>query len=286
MRDGLRPDAAEKPLARTLQGGRRPRRSAGFDVGRDGVVNLALQLFTRCEDPPIVMFSSGGPTAPTGARTPTERGGDRRVRRQPGDLGPARGRAPQLAVVRATSTRWPWKGLSASSLKVRPPRVAASPVHLECRYCAPSHRGGLARGGFAMGWALVGLHIRDEAIVEGRVDPSASTPSPASATASMRLGDVFIRAARIGALPPWLTLFDLSDRSHRHGSGRGLGRRWDGLARPGQGRHLRANEQRVERAADELGSAAGGARDHFDAGDRGTARVSSRQAVPRYGGST
>ena len=64
------------------------------------------------------------------------------------------------------------------SIKVKPPRVAASPVHLECRYLTtvPVPESDPEEAGVIVIGRVIGIHIRDDVIVEGRVDPKKFRP--------------------------------------------------------------------------------------------------------------
>ena len=57
------------------------------------------------------------------------------------------------------------------SMKVKPPRVAASPAQLECRYLQtvklPSHEG---PGNFMVLGEVVAIHVDESVIVDGRID--------------------------------------------------------------------------------------------------------------------
>jgi flavin reductase (DIM6/NTAB) family NADH-FMN oxidoreductase RutF len=67
----------------------------------------------------------------------------------------------------------------APSRLVKPPRVAESPVAFECRYWRtielPGRNGGQSENAIVLG-QVVGVHIADEAIVEGRVDVTRLKP--------------------------------------------------------------------------------------------------------------
>ena len=70
-------------------------------------------------------------------------------------------------------------GLTAvASVKVAPPRVKESPAHLECKYLQtmtlPSHREG--HGNYMVLGQVVGIHVDDRLIVDGRVDVLAMRP--------------------------------------------------------------------------------------------------------------
>lgn len=86
---------------------------------------------------------------------------------------------------------------------VRPPRVAKSPVHLECRYlktvAIPQNRD-LAPGdtGIVIG-QVVGIHVNDEILVEGRVDLSKAKPIARLGYAEYTVVDSIFRM-----VPPWV----------------------------------------------------------------------------------
>jgi flavin reductase (DIM6/NTAB) family NADH-FMN oxidoreductase RutF len=70
-------------------------------------------------------------------------------------------------------------GLSAiPSVKVKPPRVAASPIHLECKHLQtiklPDGRDGL-QNRVVIG-QVVGVHVADEVISDGIIDVSRVKP--------------------------------------------------------------------------------------------------------------
>lgn len=68
---------------------------------------------------------------------------------------------------------------STPSLMVRPPRVAVSPAALECRWVetiALKGLSGSAAGYFLVIGEVVGIHIEDRLLVEGRVDTAAMHP--------------------------------------------------------------------------------------------------------------
>ncbi len=62
---------------------------------------------------------------------------------------------------------------------VKPPRVGESPVNLECKLVQivelPGHEKSGTRNNVVIG-SVVGIHIRDDLIVEGRVDISLVKP--------------------------------------------------------------------------------------------------------------
>jgi flavin reductase (DIM6/NTAB) family NADH-FMN oxidoreductase RutF len=167
-------------------------------MSRDGIVNLAPYSFFNalCEDPPVVMFSSGGPTAADRRKDShrnAEETGEFVVNLATWDLREAV-RLSSAAVPSDVDEMAMADLERLPSLKVRPPRVAASPVHLECRYLRTiripeaSHEEDSA---VVMG-RVVGIHIRDEWIVEGRVDPKRLDPiARLGYSQYARLGEVF-----------------------------------------------------------------------------------------------
>jgi flavin reductase (DIM6/NTAB) family NADH-FMN oxidoreductase RutF len=167
-------------------------------VSRGGTVNLAPYSFFNavCEDPPIVMFSSGGPTAPD------RRKDSHRNAEETGEFVVNLATWTLREAVRLTSARVPSDVDEMAlaqlerlpSQKVRPPRVAASPVHLECRYLRTIRiQEASAEEDSAMVLGrVIGIHIRDEAIVEGRVDPVRLDPiARLGYSQYARLGEVF-----------------------------------------------------------------------------------------------
>ena len=66
----------------------------------------------------------------------------------------------------------------AKSILVKPPRVAASPINLECKYTqtvelpntSPTRRNAMVLG------EVVGIHISDEILTDGMVDLSKFRP--------------------------------------------------------------------------------------------------------------
>jgi flavin reductase (DIM6/NTAB) family NADH-FMN oxidoreductase RutF len=194
------PEAAEKPLALDPFKAVVIPRPIGWisTVGADGVVNLAPYSFFNavCDDPPVVMFASGGPTAAD------RRKDSHRNAEASGEFVVNMASWALREAVNLTSARVPsdvdemaLAGLERlPSVKVRPPRVAAAPVHLECRYLqtvrieasAPEEAAAMVLG------RVVGIHIRDEAIAQGRVDPRRLDPiARLGYSQYARLGEVF-----------------------------------------------------------------------------------------------
>jgi flavin reductase (DIM6/NTAB) family NADH-FMN oxidoreductase RutF len=151
-------------------------------LGADGVVNLAPYSFFNAisENPPSVMYATTG-FAPGGAvkdsRRNIEASGEFVVNLATWDLREAvrlSGKA-----VPPEESEMALAGLeSLPSRLVRPPRVAASPVHLECRWLKTIHvpdTVGPDETHMVLG-RVVGIHIRDDVIVDGRVDPARLRP--------------------------------------------------------------------------------------------------------------
>ncbi len=86
------------------------------------------------------------------------------------------------------------------SVKVRPPRIAASPVNMECRLLEVAEVAGSA---IIVG-EVVCMHVRDDLVVDSKVSPGsrivdAAKLAPIARLADddyARLGEVFTRSAR------------------------------------------------------------------------------------------
>lgn len=150
-------------------------------ISTAGVVNLAPFSFFNAvaEAPPIVMFAPNG-------RKPDRSLKDSRVNAEA-----TREFVLNLAThalreqMNATSTALPAgtdemrfaRLTPAPSRQVRPPRVAESPVHLECRYLQTVVLPASADGANAVIFGeVVGIHIDDDLIKDGRVDILAARP--------------------------------------------------------------------------------------------------------------
>jgi flavin reductase (DIM6/NTAB) family NADH-FMN oxidoreductase RutF len=194
------PDAAEKPLALDPFKAVVMPRPIGWisTVSRQGIVNLAPYSFFNavCEDPPIVMFSSGGPTAAD------RRKDSHRNAEETGEFVANLATWGLREAVRLSSAAVPSDVDEMAlarlerlpSIKIRPPRVAASPVHLECRTlrvirleeASPEEASVMVLG------RVVGIHIRDDVIAEGRVVPARLDPiARLGYSQYARLGEVF-----------------------------------------------------------------------------------------------
>ena len=152
-------------------------------VSHDGVVNLApFSMFNQLGyDPPIVMFS-GSCRPGTGEQkdsvTNAEETGEFVVNMATWDL------RDQVAAtsrfVGPDVDEFEVAGLTkAPSRLIAPPRVAESPIHMECRYHAtmtlPANRRESVHR--VVVGRVVGIHIRDDVIGEdGKIDVLAIRP--------------------------------------------------------------------------------------------------------------
>jgi flavin reductase (DIM6/NTAB) family NADH-FMN oxidoreductase RutF len=151
-------------------------------LSRQGVVNLAPYSYFNavCDRPPTVMFASGG------ARTDDRRKDSQRNAEETGEFVVNLATWDLREAMSATSAtvdrdvnEMALAGLaSLPSIKVKPPRVAESPVHLECRYLTtvPVPESDPEEAGVIVIGRVIGIHIRDDVIVDGRVDPTKFRP--------------------------------------------------------------------------------------------------------------
>ena len=151
-------------------------------VSHEGIVNLApFSMFNQLGyDPPIVMFS-GSNRPGTGRRkdsvTNAEETGEFVVNMATWDLREAMNLTS--ASVPADVDEMALAGLTPEpSELVKPPRVAESPIHMECKLhqvldmpcTAPGSRNTLIIG------QIVGLHIDDSVLTDGLVDMAKVKP--------------------------------------------------------------------------------------------------------------
>ncbi len=150
-------------------------------LSADGVVNLAPYSFFNgvASDPPMVMFASGGraPSGPKDSVTNCEATGEFVVNLATWDLREAMNRTS--AALPPTVDEMAEAGLEAApSRLIKPPRVKAAPIHLECRYhktvdlpCTnPEERNAIVIG------EVVGIHISDAVMTDGKVDLAKFQP--------------------------------------------------------------------------------------------------------------
>lgn len=150
-------------------------------LSREGIVNLAPYSFFNAvaEDPPMVMFATTGrdPHGPKDTLRNIEATGEfvfnlatYKLREQMNRTSaPVPPEVDELSLAGLTPV---------PSRLVKPPRVAESPIHLECVYHQtielpsndPEERNAIGIG------RVVGLHIADEVIRNGRVDLSLVRP--------------------------------------------------------------------------------------------------------------
>ena len=146
-------------------------------LSREGVVNLAPYSFFNAvaDDPPVVMFSSAGRKD---SQRNAEKTGEFVCNLATWDLRQAM--VATSAGVDPEVDEAALAGLDmAPSRLVAPPRVAASPVHLECVYLETvkiRQRGGAAHFYEMVLGEIVGVHIDDRFIRDGRVDVAAMKP--------------------------------------------------------------------------------------------------------------
>lgn len=150
-----------------------------------GVVNLAPYSFFNAvaSDPPVVIFGSGGRKAdgpPDGSKDSlanVERTGEFVCNVVTWDLREAMNMTSASAPAGVDEAAVAGLEMVPSRL-VKPPRVKASPIHLECRYLqtvdlacdAPGGRNAVVFG------EVVGIHIDESVLTDGRVDMAKLKP--------------------------------------------------------------------------------------------------------------
>ena len=150
-------------------------------IGADGAVNLAPYSFFNAvaTEPPMVMFSSNGKQAhgTKDSVTNAEATGEFVCNMATWDL-----RDPMSQTSRPVPPEvdeFELAGLETQpSELVKPPRVKTSPIHLECVYHQTLEvpcdiEGG--RNAICLG-RVVGVHIRDEFLTDGKVDIARIKP--------------------------------------------------------------------------------------------------------------
>ncbi len=152
-------------------------------LDEDGRVNLAPYSFFNAiaDDPPQVMFASNGVKAPTGERKDSisnvEATGEFVANLASWDL-----RKEMVLTSAPLAHGEAESGLAGLELEparlVKPPRVKAAAIHLECRVwrtielpCAtPGQRNGMVIG------EVIGIQIADEILVDGMIDLTLVKP--------------------------------------------------------------------------------------------------------------
>jgi len=146
-------------------------------VDPDGVINLApySQFNNLGYDPPYVMFSSGsrlGDGAPKDSARNALLTGEFVCNMATWDLREAVNVTSQMVPSDVDEAKMAGLEMVPSRL-VRPPRVKASPVHLECRYHATLTLPGNSIDNltYLVVGEVIGVHISDDVITpEGKID--------------------------------------------------------------------------------------------------------------------
>lgn len=151
-------------------------------VSREGHVNLApFSYFNAVLDfPPTVLFSATGPHAEGPLKDTAQNAidtGEFVYNMVPWTLREAMNRT--AAAVARDVDEFELAGLAkAPSRLVKPPRVAASPIQLECRtvhvLALPTNKPGLENR--VVFGEVVGVHIDDAVLADGRVDLARIEP--------------------------------------------------------------------------------------------------------------
>ena len=150
-------------------------------ISKDEIVNLAPYSFFNAlsSDPPMVMFSSNGnkPQGPKDSLANVEATGEFVCSMATWDLRDS---------MKISSSHEPPEvnefelaNLSTEPSKlVKPPRVKEAPTHLECIYHSTIELPGTMDGGrnaVCIG-KVVGIHIRDEFLIDGKIDIARIRP--------------------------------------------------------------------------------------------------------------
>jgi flavin reductase (DIM6/NTAB) family NADH-FMN oxidoreductase RutF len=173
-------------------------------LSRAGIVNLAPYSFFNgvASEPPMVMFASNGPASRPDKDTlkNCEETGQFIANMATWDLREQMNRtsAPVPPEVEETALA----GLETEpAVLVKPPRVKAAPIHLECVHHQtidlPCTRPG-ARNAMVLG-RVVGVHIRDEVLRDGLVDLTKITPIARLGYMDYTLVETIFAMARPGA---------------------------------------------------------------------------------------
>ncbi len=147
----------------------------------DGIVNLAPYSFFQGigSEPPMVMFASLGdqPHGPKDTVTNIEATGEFVCNMATWDLRTQMNIS--CAAVPAEMDEMEIAGLEKEpSVLVKPPRVKASPIHMECKHYQtihlPSNKPNYKQK-LVLGY-VIGIHIRDEVLTDGIVDITKVRP--------------------------------------------------------------------------------------------------------------
>ena len=150
-------------------------------INKDGIVNLAPYSFFNAlsSDPPMIMFSSNGnkPSGPKDSLANVEATGEFVCSMATWDLRDSMktSSSPEPPEV----NEFELANLSTEPSKlVKPPRVKEAPIHLECIYHSTIELPGTideGRNAVCIG-KVVGIHIRDEFLVDGKIDIARIRP--------------------------------------------------------------------------------------------------------------
>ena len=176
-----------------------------------GILNLAPYSYFNAvgDDPPTVMFSSSaGDTSDRKKDTwrNVETTGEFVCNLVTWELREQMNKTSDMVASDVDEADLSGLEMIASRL-VRPPRVKCSPVHLECRYLKTvtiPQNGNYAPGdnGLIIG-QVVGVHVDDAIIVDGRIDLSKVRPVARLGYAEYAVVDTIFRM-----VPPWVTKDD------------------------------------------------------------------------------
>ena len=151
-------------------------------VSQDGIVNLApYSFFNGCgDDPPQLMYAPSGENiegALKDSLTNVEATGEFVANLVTWELREHMNQTARHVAAGVDETALAGLETEPSRL-VRPPRVKASPIHLECRYIRTvelrSNRADYRN--FVVFGEVVGIHIRDEVMTDGMVDMTRFRP--------------------------------------------------------------------------------------------------------------
>jgi len=170
-------------------------------LSRDGRLNLApFSHFNVCStDPPAVMFGPGGKDGggPKDSRRNAEETGEFVVNMVPYELHKRMNLTS--APVDYGIDEAEMAGLEVvPSIKVRTPRLAASPINLECRHhvTVALPRGTGPSGGAVVVGLIVGVHISESVITDGVIDVAKFRPIARLGYADYALIDQTFRMPR------------------------------------------------------------------------------------------
>lgn len=150
-------------------------------ISPEGIVNLSpYSFFNACaEAPPMVMFSTGHRPEGDSKDTITncEKQGEFVVNIATWDLREQMNKSSAAVAPEVDETVY--AGLETVPAEmVAPPRVAASPIHLECTYwqTVAMPTGASGKGNFVVFGRVVGVHIDDAVLTDGLVDMAKVQP--------------------------------------------------------------------------------------------------------------